>query len=225
MATTRTTRLGLHVPAYTDRRWDIPLLISMGMLDETEAIGALAARAANVDSSLVPTDRVLAIAPGRYVKADGSVNVYAGSTVTVPDNTTTYVYLQPDGSLGTSGSGFPGLASAHIPLAVVVTDSGIIDTITDARPAYKMIGPAQPVAREAGGSPAMGVATLVAGTVTVLTGLVTANSRIFLTHQSASGTVGVPYVSARSAGVSFTITSTSSSDTSVIAWMLVEPTA
>lgn len=69
----------------------------------------------------------------------------------------------------------------------------------------------------------MGTATLVAGTVTVSTTAVTANSRIFLTIQSNGGTVGAVYVSARSAGTSFTITSTSGSDTSTVAWLLVEP--
>lgn len=71
----------------------------------------------------------------------------------------------------------------------------------------------------------MGVATLVGGTVTVNTTKVTANSRIFLTVQSL-GTITVPKavaVTARSAGTSFTITSADATDTSVVAWLLVEP--
>lgn len=71
----------------------------------------------------------------------------------------------------------------------------------------------------------MGVATLVNGTVTVNNTRVTANSRIFLTVQTPGGTPGSPLrVSARSAGVSFTI-STAASDTSTVAWMIVEPAA
>ncbi len=69
----------------------------------------------------------------------------------------------------------------------------------------------------------MGTATLVGGTATVSTTKVTANSRIFLTTNTAAGTVGTPYVSARSAGTSFTITSTSGSDTSTVAWIIIEP--
>lgn len=69
----------------------------------------------------------------------------------------------------------------------------------------------------------MGVATLVAGTVTVNTTRVTANSRIFLTHQNSSGTAGFVKVSARVAGTSFTITSSSGTDTSDIGWHIVEP--
>lgn len=70
---------------------------------------------------------------------------------------------------------------------------------------------------------AMGAATLVGGTVTVNTGKVTANSRIFLTGQNSSGTHGELTVSARSVGTSFTITSSSGSDTRSVAWLLVEP--
>jgi hypothetical protein len=71
----------------------------------------------------------------------------------------------------------------------------------------------------------MGVATLVAGTVTVSTTKVTANSRIFLTRQTTAGTLGTSVdVTARTAGTSFTITSNGSVlDTSDVAWMIVEP--
>lgn len=71
----------------------------------------------------------------------------------------------------------------------------------------------------------MGIATLVAGTVTVNTNRVTASSRIFLTVQSL-GTVAIPTaiaVTATVAGTSFTITSASVTDTSVVAWVLIEP--
>lgn len=67
-----------------------------------------------------------------------------------------------------------------------------------------------------------GVATLVGGTVTVSNANITASSRIFLTGQNSSGTPGDLYVSARSNGVSFTITSTSGSDTRDVAYFIVE---
>jgi hypothetical protein len=70
-----------------------------------------------------------------------------------------------------------------------------------------------------------GVSTLVAGTVTVANTSVTANTRIQLTAQSL-GTVTAPKalaVTGRSAGVSFTITSADATDTSVVAWHLIEP--
>lgn len=61
-----------------------------------------------------------------------------------------------------------------------------------------------------------GTATLVAGTVTVSDTAITANSVIRLTNKTAGGTVGAPYISARTVGTGFTITSTNASDTSVI---------
>lgn len=76
-----------------------------------------------------------------------------------------------------------------------------------------------------GSNAKMGVATLSTGTVVVSTTAVTATSRIFLTAQSL-GTVTVGQglaISARSAGTSFTILSTSPTDTSVVAWMIIEP--
>lgn len=70
-----------------------------------------------------------------------------------------------------------------------------------------------------------GTATLNGTTgVTVSTNRVTANSRIYLTIQSPSGTVGTPHVSSRSAGTSFTIKSTQGTDVSTVAWLIVNPT-
>lgn len=68
-----------------------------------------------------------------------------------------------------------------------------------------------------------GIATLVAGTVTVATTAVTANSRIMLTAQSPGGTPGFVGISARVAGTSFTITSSNAGDTSVIGYEVFEP--
>ena len=68
-----------------------------------------------------------------------------------------------------------------------------------------------------------GTAVLVAGTVTVANTSVTANSRIFLTSNADGGTVGFLRVSARVAGTSFTITSSSATDTSTIAYEIFEP--
>lgn len=77
-----------------------------------------------------------------------------------------------------------------------------------------------------GSNAKMGVsAAMVAGTVTISTTAVTANSRIYLTPQTL-GTVTRPAavgVTARSAGTSFTITSSDATDTSTVAWMIVEP--
>lgn len=70
----------------------------------------------------------------------------------------------------------------------------------------------------------MGIATLAAGTVVVSTTKVTANSRIFLTVQGGTLTnIGSEYISARTAGTSFTISSSNILDASNVAWIIMEP--
>jgi hypothetical protein len=74
-----------------------------------------------------------------------------------------------------------------------------------------------------GSNAKQGVVTL-AGTTTVVSNTsVTANSRIQLTGQADGGTPGWIRVSTRTAGTSFTITSSSSSDASVVAYEIFEP--
>ena len=68
-----------------------------------------------------------------------------------------------------------------------------------------------------------GVATLVAGTVTVSSAAVTSNSRILLTSQSDGGVIGFLRISGRTPGVSFTISSGNALDTSVVAYQIFEP--
>lgn len=68
---------------------------------------------------------------------------------------------------------------------------------------------------------ASGVATLVAGTVTVNTTKALTNSRIHLTSNVGGGTPGWVRVSARVNGTSFTITSSSATDTSQVAWLII----
>lgn len=75
-----------------------------------------------------------------------------------------------------------------------------------------------------GANARMGVATLVAGTVTVANTSVTATTRIVLTVQSL-GTVTSPKavaVTAKTNGTSFVITSADATDTSVVLWLLLE---
>lgn len=80
------------------------------------------------------------------------------------------------------------------------------------------------IAVKEGANARMGVATLVAGAVTVANTSVTANTRVLTFRQGAGGTLG--HLSAtKTAGASFTITSSSATDTSVVAWLLIEPAA
>jgi hypothetical protein len=74
-----------------------------------------------------------------------------------------------------------------------------------------------------GSNKRMGQVALSGGTATVSNTSVTANTRIFLSHANTSGTLGHLYISARVAGTSFTITSSSGTDTSTVNWLLIEP--
>ena len=75
-----------------------------------------------------------------------------------------------------------------------------------------------------GSAPALGEATLVAGTKAVLSDLITANSRVLLTRKTSGGTIGtaITYTLQTSAPKGFTITSDSVLDTSVFTWMIIE---
>lgn len=68
-----------------------------------------------------------------------------------------------------------------------------------------------------------GVATLSAGTVTVSTTKVTANSRIYLTGQGGTITnLGSYSITARTAGTSFVISSSNVLDTNTVGWLIIE---
>lgn len=74
-----------------------------------------------------------------------------------------------------------------------------------------------------GANAKMGVATLVAGTVTVANTSVAATSRIFAFSNVDGGTPGWLRNSSRVNGTSFTITSSNAADTSTIVWIMYEP--
>lgn len=74
-----------------------------------------------------------------------------------------------------------------------------------------------------GSNKRMGTAILSGGTVTVSNTTVTANSRIFTSRQATGGTLGHLSIGTIVAGTSFVINSSSGTDTSTIAWILIEP--
>lgn len=59
--------------------------------------------------------------------------------------------------------------------------------------------------------------------VVVSNNTVTANTEIFLTSNVPSGGPGILSITARTPGVSFTISSSSIGDTSTVSWLLIEP--
>jgi hypothetical protein len=118
----------------------------------------------------------------------------------------------------TAGSPFD--ESNTLPVLNSDTATGPI-TLTRASFSLKTAGSGFRVAE--GSNAKQGVTTLVAGTKTVTNTSVTANSRIFLTSQADGGTVGFLRVSARTPGTSFTIRSSSATDTSTVAYEIFEP--
>ena len=67
----------------------------------------------------------------------------------------------------------------------------------------------------------IGTATLVGGTVTVITSACTSTSYVFLTVKTVGGTQGLLRVAPGTG--SFVITSASGSDTSAVQWMIINP--
>ncbi len=65
-----------------------------------------------------------------------------------------------------------------------------------------------------------GTAVLVLGTVTVAAPAVTANSVIILTPQSTP--LALPYVSSKTPGTGFAITSLNLADTATVGWLIVD---
>lgn len=67
-----------------------------------------------------------------------------------------------------------------------------------------------------------GTATLVGGTVTVSLATITTNTHILLTVKTKGGTTGTLDTNTRVASTSFTITSSSGTDTSTVEWVAIE---
>jgi hypothetical protein len=132
--------------------------------------------------------------------------------VTVSADTTYYVDHSRSSSQLAAVVTFPNGAGAQtVSIPVIrgqLTPAGAVPT--NAQLALGMSGPAAP-----------GTATLVGGTVTVSDTNVTANTVVSVWHQAQAGTTGALYVSAKSVGASFTIKSTSGTDTSVVYYRVI----
>lgn len=133
MATTYTTNVRLQKPAAADRHWDVPLNANADYLDGLAAVGGLSVTTAEVPSASLNCR----IAAGAYLKANGTVGVYAGGSLTLPASVTTYVWLTDAGVLS-SGTAWP--TTPNLPLAKVQAGVSTITQITDARIPYQSVG-------------------------------------------------------------------------------------
>ncbi len=113
-----------------------------------------------------------------------------------------------------------------------IDDQGTDTTFENVNGEYRLVGD-QSFAKagkgrkmQGGTNAKVGTATFVAGSVTVANTSVKAlaDQLVLVTVQAAGGTLGMPYVASRVVGTSITFTSTSASDTSTIAYELVDLT-
>ncbi len=148
---------------------------------------------------------------------------FAGSTYLLGLDTTKLYLLNSQSILwGTDGVGDIGALADQRPNNLYVKSG---TDITSVNGHLILSGVGKGIKIKEGSNATMGVATLSGGTVVVSTNKVTANSRIQLTAQDL-GTIVAPAalaVSARTAATSFTILSSDPTDTSDIAWIIVEP--
>lgn len=113
-----------------------------------------------------------------------------------------------------------GSGSASLDVTLARSAAGILSVTAGS---FSVTTAGQGLRVKEGSNAKQGTAALAAGTVTVANTSVTAGSRIFVGTATPGGTVGAPFVSSVTAGTGFTIKSTSSTDTSVVAYQIFEP--
>ncbi|MET9096252.1 right-handed parallel beta-helix repeat-containing protein [Streptomyces cyaneofuscatus] len=167
----------------------------------------------------------------------GKGNSAAGFVTEASDGTSVWL---TNAATGTVLSGVTEVLPATGSTACVRADAGTTATVvglTAVKPNVftglvtrldpgdgSLVVPGKTIVPSGGSSARLGTAVLGAGgTVTVNTTAIAATSIVILTIQTPGGTVGSPYVNARVAGTSFTVKSTSTSDTSTVGWRILDP--
>lgn len=146
------------------------------------------------------------LSPGGSATASFKADVSTSTYIISPTNTTA---MSLSGTYSILSDALSLIRSANM---VGINSFGQID-VTEVGAGYSTAE---------GSNAKQGTATLSAGAVTVSNTAVTTTSRIFLTAQTSGAAPGALRVSARTAGTSFTITSTSGTDTSVVAYEIFE---
>jgi hypothetical protein len=136
MTTAYTPNIQLGQPATGDRSWGTPLNVNAATLDGLAPIGGLCVTLTEVPSATLN----VAVSAGSYLKQDGTVGTYAGTSseaITLSSTKVLYLDLTASGAL-TVGASFP--TTAHIRLATVATGVTTVSSITDARIACNTVG-------------------------------------------------------------------------------------
>jgi len=137
MSTTYTPNIKLGQPALGDTGWSTPLNTNCATLDGLAPVGALAVTLREVPS----TSLNVAVAAGNYLKQNGTIATYAGtSSQAVTTVATNYLYLDltSTGALTVNTTGFP--TTAHVRLAIIVAGASTITSISDQRVAFGVVG-------------------------------------------------------------------------------------
>lgn len=136
MATTLTTNVRLQKPALADQGWATPVLANYDALDALAPVGGLMVAPAEQPSASLN----VRVAAGKYVKQDGSIGTYAGtSSQAITTATTKALYLDGTASWAlVVGASYP--ATPHVRLATVVAGASTISSITDDRQCFPVAG-------------------------------------------------------------------------------------
>jgi len=136
MASTYTTNTKLAKPAVGDTGWGTTLNGDFNTLDALNPLGGLAVTTHEVPSASLNVD----VAAGNYVKQDGTIGSYAGSTGNaITSSTTKVLYLDGTSSYAlTIAASYP--STAHVRLGTVVAGSSTITSVTDNRQSFPVCG-------------------------------------------------------------------------------------
>jgi len=162
MATTYEPNTKLGKPAIGDVNWGS--ITWNGNADILEALAPIASL--NVSPTEIPSASLMVrIAPGTYLKPDGTLGTYAGATSSVMTaSNTNYVYLDNSYALAVSTTSFPA-AAFYVPLATVTAGVSTITGISDGRVLNGVVGVnSVPYLPLAGGTLADGANVIVGST-------------------------------------------------------------
>jgi hypothetical protein len=124
------------MPALGDTGWSVPVNGNCTLLDALLPVGSLAVTTTEVPSATLN----IAVATGTYIKQDGTIGTFAGSTSQAMGASSTqvlYLDLTNAGAL-TVAAAYP--TTAHVRLATVVAGASTISSITDNRQCFKVVG-------------------------------------------------------------------------------------
>src|SRR5579875_3642151 len=136
MSNTYTPNAKLAMPAIGDTGWAVPLNGNCALLDALAPVGGLAVTTKEVPSASLN----VTVAAGTYIKQDGTIGTFAGSTsqaIAASSTKVLYLDLTNAGALTVAAS-YP--TTAHVRLATVVTSATTISSITDNRQCFDVVG-------------------------------------------------------------------------------------